>query len=175
MNEPLDRFERRDMQNDNDALRSEEVRALARRVQFWRNITGLLIGLLAMLAVVFWMRYSMQRSRCLAAFEHYAAVAEAAGINRSPRAQWPYIDRDNVGYPPGHYDLLIQNWGTPRTPDESIPLAVCESPHGALFLEGRHALYRVGDHLKVRWVPESVGRELCDQARQYERALSIHK
>jgi hypothetical protein len=147
-------------------------RSLQRKLAFWRRAVWSVLGIVLIFAVVLWNRAGTHRRNCSGALEHYAQLAQDAHLEKESeqilKAQWQDLDRHSDAkprvFPPSHYTLLVENWGQVPKEGESIPLAVCSSPHMLLFSYGRHVLYRDAKGFHVEWGDEEKVRPLIRKA-----------
>lgn len=147
-------------------------RSLQRKLTFWRRMAWSLAGVAAICAAVLWSRSANHRHNCAAALEDYAQLAQDAHLEREAeqilREQWKNLHRQGGGklrpFLPSHYSLIVENWGQIPQAGESLPLAVCSSPHLVLFSYGRHVLYRDADGFHVKWVAEETAAPIVANA-----------
>jgi len=158
----------------NDEVTLAAGRSLQRKLTFWRRAAWSVLGLVLIFTIVLWNRAVTHRRNCAGALELYARLANSARLEREPeeilKAQWQDISRHANEkprpFPPSHYLLIVDNWGRVPIAGESIPLAVCSSPHLVLFSYGRHVLYRDDKGLHVKWVDEDTVQPILVQANE---------
>lgn len=136
----------------------EEAKALRRKLNFWRKMAAFMVGVILLVLVVIWQRGREDISMCRAALSHYAQVAQARKLEAEAlnvlETQWRALPVENAKLASDHYHLIAGNWRILPKPHESIPLAVCQSPHEDLIFRGRHVLERDQRGLHTRWVSE---------------------
>lgn len=163
---------------DEESTLVAESRSLQRKLKFWRRAAWLLVGMVLVVAAMAWKRADTHRHNCCLALERCADLAQAAQLDKEPptlvKEQWRGLGRDSIKGPaaafrPDHYLLIIQNWGQAPMPGESLPLAVCSSPHLVLFSYGRHVLVRDTDGYHVVWYDENRAAPIVSMAREEEQ------
>ncbi len=136
----------------------EETQALRRKVNFWRKIAGFMVGVIVLVLLVSWQRGREGISLCRDALEQYAQLALSRKLDREAtevlETQWRALPMENKKLSPGHYSVIVRNWHIQPKPGETVPLAICESPHQDLFSRGRHVLERDVNGLHTRWISE---------------------
>ncbi len=147
-------------------------RSLQRKLTFWRRVVWSVLGIVVICVAVLWNRAANHRHNCSGALEHYARLAEVARLENESvqiiEEQWQNLTRQDKGkphlFPPSHYLLIVENWGQKPGTGESLPLAVCNSPHLVLFSYGRHVLYRDVNGFHVKWLDEEGVQSLLAKA-----------
>jgi len=142
-----------------------ETIAARRRTMFWRRAVATLLGLSFVLGIVFWQRSRTLTRQCRLALAAYAQAARQQQFAARPtaliEADWASFNTVN-NQPPSHYHVIARNWSVAPDAEQSVPLAVCATPHGFLVGAGHHVLFNTSNGLVVRWVAEEEERTYLD-------------
>lgn len=143
---------------------ADKARYQRRRAAFRRRLTSSLIGVALVIGLVLWQRNRSYLHRCEASLRAYGNAAMKMHLEREPEAlidsTWDAM-KIEAALSPSHYTVLTDNWLKQPESGESIPLALCEEPHGSLTGSGRYVLYRTVNGLEVRWVAEAEAEKLA--------------
>ena len=140
-----------------------------RKLELWRRIVLLFVGLLVLTALVVWQHSAVRRRECRHAFELHVERIIALGLDHGPAealtAQWEQLSKGPIRPRASHYVLIVDNWTKAPHAGEPDPLAVCRKSHATLLSSGRHVLFRDAAETRIEWLAEEAAapiRRLAD-------------
>ncbi len=140
-----------------------------RKLELWRRLVLLFVGLLVLAALVVWQRSEVRRRECRHAFEQHVERILALGLDHGPAeeltAQWQQLSKGPIRPRASHYVLIVDNWTKAPHAGEPNPLAVCRESHAAMLSSGRNVLFRDAAETRIEWLTEEAAapiRRLAD-------------
>ncbi len=131
-------------------------RVHSRKLELWRRLVLLFVGLLVLTALVVWQHSAVRRRECRHAFELHVERIIALSLDHGPAdeltARWEQLSKGPIRPRASHYVLIADNWTKAPHAGEPNPLAVCRELHATLLSSGRHVLFRDAAETRIEWL-----------------------